>query len=308
MRTASSAVCPSRQRTGLVSKRKCVVVVNDPGVSGLHTTRPSRFVRTGIAFNKLSPPYLCVPQSWLFVRVAVEHKLAAMPSGGCNPVAATSSDDSGASANICGLIASGESQKGGTGTLRRRILRGLFMSKELVISAASHERRVAILEEGQLVEIYIEREKEFALVGSIYKGRVTRVLPGMQSAFVDIGLDGDAFLYVSDVFENLEDYDHGHGHGDSHGHGPAQSAAPVVTEVLPGETVGQGARPRPESHEHEEHHDEHDHETHAEAHHEEHGEEHHDEVHARRRASRHEHDNFGKSSNQATCCGADAKP
>ena len=86
------------------------------------------------------------------------------------------------------------------------------MSKELVISAASHERRVAILEEGQLVEIYIEREKEFALVGSIYKGKVTRVLPGMQSAFVDIGLDGDAFLYVSDVFENLEDYDHDHAH------------------------------------------------------------------------------------------------
>src|SRR5713101_4505092 len=84
------------------------------------------------------------------------------------------------------------------------------MSKELVISAASHERRVAILEEGQLVEIYIEREKEFALVGSIYKGRVTRVLPGMQSAFVDIGLDGDAFLYVSDVFENLEEYEADH--------------------------------------------------------------------------------------------------
>src|SRR6202034_1037394 len=86
------------------------------------------------------------------------------------------------------------------------------MSKELVISAASHERRVAILEEGKLVEIYNEGEKEFALVGSIYKGRVTRVLPGMQSAFVDIGLDGDAFLYVSDVFENLEDYDHDHAH------------------------------------------------------------------------------------------------
>src|SRR5207237_4421960 len=100
------------------------------------------------------------------------------------------------------------------------------MSKELVISASSHERRVAILEEGQLVEIYIEREKEFALVGSIYKGRVTRVLPGMQSAFVDIGLDGDAFLYVSDVFENLEDYDHGH----RHEHVPATvdtDAAPV---------------------------------------------------------------------------------
>jgi len=82
------------------------------------------------------------------------------------------------------------------------------MSKELVIAASPHETRVAVLEDGQLCEIYIEREKEFALVGSIYKGRVTRVLPGMQSAFVDIGLDSDAFLYVGDFFENLEDYDH----------------------------------------------------------------------------------------------------
>ncbi len=82
------------------------------------------------------------------------------------------------------------------------------MSRELVISAAPHETRVAIVEDGQLCEIYIEREKEFALVGSIYKGRVTRVLPGMQSAFVEIGLDSDAFLYVGDFLENLEDYDH----------------------------------------------------------------------------------------------------
>src|ERR1700722_15545353 len=82
------------------------------------------------------------------------------------------------------------------------------MPKELVISAAPHETRFAILEDGLLCEIYIEREKEFALVGSIYKGRVTRVLPGMQSAFVDIGLDSDAFLYVGDFLENLEDYDH----------------------------------------------------------------------------------------------------
>ena len=81
------------------------------------------------------------------------------------------------------------------------------MSKELVISAAPHETRVAIVEDGQLCEIYVEREKEFALVGSIYKGRVTRVLPGMQSAFVDIGLDTDAFLYVSDFIEGLEEYD-----------------------------------------------------------------------------------------------------
>ena len=81
------------------------------------------------------------------------------------------------------------------------------MSKEMVISANPHETRVAILEEGQLCEFYVEREKEFALVGSIYKGRVTRVLPGMQSAFVEIGLDSDAFLYVSDFLEDTEEFD-----------------------------------------------------------------------------------------------------
>jgi ribonuclease G len=82
------------------------------------------------------------------------------------------------------------------------------MSKEMVISANPHETRIAIMEEGQLCEYYVEREKEFALVGSIYKGRVTRVLPGMQSAFVEIGLDGDAFLYVSDFLEEIEELDH----------------------------------------------------------------------------------------------------
>ncbi len=111
------------------------------------------------------------------------------------------------------------------------------MSKELVIAAGSHERRVAIMEEGQLVEIYIEREKEFALVGSIYKGKVTRVLPGMQSAFVEIGLDGDAFLYVSDVFENLEDYDHGHAHDVPVSAPQALAPAASTIELLPGETL-----------------------------------------------------------------------
>ena len=82
------------------------------------------------------------------------------------------------------------------------------MSKEMVISSNPHETRVAIMEEGQLCEYYVERQKEFALVGSIYKGRVTRVLPGMQSAFVEIGLDSDAFLYVSDFLEEIEELDH----------------------------------------------------------------------------------------------------
>jgi ribonuclease G len=81
------------------------------------------------------------------------------------------------------------------------------MSKELMISANRHETRVAICEDDQVVEVYYQRENEYSLAGSIHKGRVTRVLPGMQSAFVDVGLDRDAFLYVSDFFEDNEEYD-----------------------------------------------------------------------------------------------------
>src|SRR3984885_5646541 len=84
---------------------------------------------------------------------------------------------------------------------------GERMSKELIVSANRHETRVAVLEDDQVVEVYYQREKEYSLAGSIHKGRVTRVLPGMQSAFVDIGLDRDAFLYVSDFFEDNDEYD-----------------------------------------------------------------------------------------------------
>ena len=75
------------------------------------------------------------------------------------------------------------------------------MSKELFVSSTPHETKVAVVEEDQLTEIYFERENEYTLAGSVYKGRVTRVLPGMQSAFVEIGLERDAFLYVTDFFE-----------------------------------------------------------------------------------------------------------
>jgi ribonuclease G len=82
------------------------------------------------------------------------------------------------------------------------------MSKELVISSNRHETKVAVVEDDQLVEIYFQRTNEYSLAGSIHKGRVTRVLPGMQSAFVDLGLERDTFLYVSDFFEeNGEEYD-----------------------------------------------------------------------------------------------------
>src|ERR1700683_2435545 len=81
------------------------------------------------------------------------------------------------------------------------------MNKELFVSTTPHETKVGITEDDQLAEISLERENEYTLAGSIYKGRVTRVLPGMQSAFVDIGLDRDAFLYVSDFFEDNDEYD-----------------------------------------------------------------------------------------------------
>ena len=79
------------------------------------------------------------------------------------------------------------------------------MAKELFISTTPHETKVAVVDDEQLSEIYFERENEYTLAGSIYKGRVTRVLPGMQSAFVDIGLERDAFLYVTDFLEEQED-------------------------------------------------------------------------------------------------------
>ena len=81
------------------------------------------------------------------------------------------------------------------------------MNKELYVSSTPHETKVALMEDDQLAEVFYERENEYTLAGSIYKGRVTRVLPGMQSAFVDIGLERDAFLYVSDFLELTGDED-----------------------------------------------------------------------------------------------------
>jgi ribonuclease G len=79
--------------------------------------------------------------------------------------------------------------------------------KELLISAGDRETRVAVLEDGRVAEVQIERRRQRGVVGNIYKGRVTRVLPGMQSAFVDLGLEKDAFLYVADVGDEVDDFD-----------------------------------------------------------------------------------------------------
>ncbi|MGA8838798.1 MAG: Rne/Rng family ribonuclease [Candidatus Sulfotelmatobacter sp.] len=100
------------------------------------------------------------------------------------------------------------------------------MNKELFVSSTPHETKVGMVEDDLLAEIYLERENEYTLAGSIYKGRVTRVLPGMQSAFVDIGLERDAFLYVSDFME-LEEHDED------------------VTDIVPAGRGVQDMRPQP---------------------------------------------------------------
>jgi len=81
------------------------------------------------------------------------------------------------------------------------------MPKELIVNITSKEKRLAYLENGVVTEVYYERAKEVGFVGNIYKGKVQRVLPGMQAAFVEIGLEKAAFLYVSDVNEELGDID-----------------------------------------------------------------------------------------------------
>jgi Rne/Rng family ribonuclease len=110
------------------------------------------------------------------------------------------------------------------------------MNKEMYVSSTPHETRVALTEDDQLAEVFFERENEYTLAGSIYKGRVTRVLPGMQSAFVDIGLERDAFLYVSDFLEmgeegeEFDDIPAGRGTVDLRPH-EQQTAAPAPTQI-----------------------------------------------------------------------------
>ncbi|MBF0539768.1 MAG: Rne/Rng family ribonuclease, partial [Nitrospirae bacterium] len=80
------------------------------------------------------------------------------------------------------------------------------MSSEIIINVTLDEVRVGLLERGQLVEFYVERKKDASLVGNIYKGKVVKILPGMQSAFIDIGLEKAAFLYVDDIKTDVEDF------------------------------------------------------------------------------------------------------
>jgi Rne/Rng family ribonuclease len=98
------------------------------------------------------------------------------------------------------------------------------MTKEMIISSNGHETRVAILEDDQLAEIFVERERSRGVVGNVYKGRVSKVLPGMQSSFVDIGLERDGFLYVADVINTLEEFERLSGEDEDEGPAAAEPA------------------------------------------------------------------------------------
>jgi ribonuclease G len=81
------------------------------------------------------------------------------------------------------------------------------MNKEMIVSSNGHETMVAILEDDLVAEIFVERERHRGVVGNVYKGRVSKVLPGMQSSFIDLGLERDGFLYVADVIDTLAEFD-----------------------------------------------------------------------------------------------------
>src|SRR3974390_944811 len=81
------------------------------------------------------------------------------------------------------------------------------MQKEMIVSSNGHETMVAILEDDLVAEVFVERERQRGVVGNVYKGRVSKVLPGMQSSFIDIGLERDGFLYVAEVVDTIEEFE-----------------------------------------------------------------------------------------------------
>src|SRR6187399_1970880 len=93
------------------------------------------------------------------------------------------------------------------------------MQKEMIVSSNGHETMVAILEDDLVAEIFVERERHRGVVGNVYKGRVSKVLPGMQSSFIDLGLERDGFLYVADVMDTLAEFDKLAGDDDEEGGG-----------------------------------------------------------------------------------------
>jgi ribonuclease G len=107
----------------------------------------------------------------------------------------------------------------------------------MIVSSNGHETMVAILEDDLVAEVFVERERQRGVVGNVYKGRVSKVLPGMQSSFIDLGLERDGFLYVDDVVDTMEEFDKLAGDDDEDGrserkNGGAERAKPKIEELL----------------------------------------------------------------------------
>src|SRR5437660_8384975 len=112
------------------------------------------------------------------------------------------------------------------------------MTKQMIVSSNGHETIVAILEDDLVAEIFVERERQRGVVGNVYKGRVSKVLPGMQSSFIDVGLERDGFLYVADVVDTIEEFerlesgdDDGPGR-DRRNNGDPQRPQPKIEDLL----------------------------------------------------------------------------
>jgi ribonuclease G len=120
------------------------------------------------------------------------------------------------------------------------------MQKEMIVASNGHETMVAILEDDQVAEVFVERERHRGVVGNVYKGRVSKVLPGMQSSFIDLGLERDGFLYVADVVDTMEEFDKlesgdeeggpstgsGHGNGRDHRERDRDKPPSKIEELL----------------------------------------------------------------------------
>jgi ribonuclease G len=109
------------------------------------------------------------------------------------------------------------------------------MTKEMIITSNGHQTIVAILEDDLVSELSVERERQRGVVGNVYKARVSKVLPGMQSAFVDIGLERDGFLYVSDVVDTMEEFERLTGGDDDEAAEPPVEGADASRRAEKGE-------------------------------------------------------------------------
>ncbi|MCC7416852.1 MAG: Rne/Rng family ribonuclease [Acidobacteria bacterium] len=119
------------------------------------------------------------------------------------------------------------------------------MTKEMIISSNGHETMVAILEDDLVAEIFVERERQRGVVGNVYKGRVSKVLPGMQSSFIDLGLPRDGFLYVADVVDTMEEFDKlESGDEEAEAGGTGEAGGAGQGQAAPRESKGEQAAPK----------------------------------------------------------------